>query len=86
MRMIKKVPLLLLALMVVPGLTACSSVNGGDRQPETSGESQAQDSGQIFSSCPAQVFFHVLDKPYHCRQKNQILFPDQNTAAFQLRI
>ena len=62
MRMIKKVPLLLLALMVVPGLTACSSVNGGDRQPETSGESQAQDSGQISETEAAEEKKHENEK------------------------
>lgn len=47
MRMIKKVPLLLAALTVVPGLIACGSAQGNDRQPETSVEPQTQDGEQI---------------------------------------
>lgn len=42
MRMIKKVPLLLTALTVALCQIACSSVQGDDRQPETSGEPQTQ--------------------------------------------
>lgn len=47
MRIIKKVPLLLLALTVVPGLIACGSAQGDDKQPETSREPQTQDGEQI---------------------------------------
>ncbi len=47
MRMIIKVPLLLAALTVVPGLIACGSAQGNDRQPETSVEPQTQDGEQI---------------------------------------
>ena len=42
MRMIKKVPLLLMALTVVLCLIACGSAQGDNRQPETSGEPLTQ--------------------------------------------
>lgn len=46
MRMMKKVPLLLAALTVVPGLIACGSAQVDDRQPEASVEPQMQDGEQ----------------------------------------
>ena len=47
MRVMKKVPLLLAALTVVPDLIACGSAQGNDRQPETSMETQTQGGEQI---------------------------------------
>ena len=47
MRMIKKVPLLLMALTVVLCLIACGSAQGDNRQPEISEEPKAQGIGQI---------------------------------------